>query len=388
MHNKEKIMLKDNIGKDYETYYKKYIDNMVEYLNENSIDTTLIKKLVESGYFLLPGHDLIRDSLNGVNVNLNIIKSEDYINFQKKVEKVKVRSLKQAFEVIMNDKYLSYNYKEGLLSFRGQTREYFIERSFPNPCLSENGKERIIIPSAWRPYANLEKLNRRPVSPYSSTLDTIFGDQITYHGLDVAKIKKMNIDRYGVHSISDLEDFPEEYNQEYYRRYKLTKSGYYNNYVAALEQHYGFDTCGLDVTYNLSVAIFFATHKYKKNSKGKSEYIKLDSFSDSVIYAFRFRNPSVKKTQWLIDEIPLYTELNPIRPVKQECTLPFFHVEEFNNASTAIELIFEIDDEFDFSEIPTVRDLFPDRNEDLFYDMLLQMKDKHPEIYGDIPEYI
>ncbi|MGR5972894.1 FRG domain-containing protein [Bacillus cereus] len=54
---------------------------------------------------------------------------------------------------------------------------------------------------------------------------------------------------------SNLEDFPDSESQEFASRYNQKLS--IGNEQALIEQHYGFPTVGLDVTFDLKTALFF-----------------------------------------------------------------------------------------------------------------------------------
>ncbi len=204
----------------------------------------------------------------------------------------------------------------------------------------------------------------------------------------MSKMHKENFEKYGIHTNSDLEDFNDEESNEYYKRWKdIIVSPYYKQTLTALEQHYGLQTLGLDVTFDLGVAFFFATNQFVKKSNGKATFVPKDDFKESVVYCFRFSSPAVYKTNWLIDKIDIFSHIPPIRPLRQTCALPFFHFTEINAAAANISIKIALDKNFDMTGIPEARNLFPDSDEDLFYKELLRMKKKSPEFFADIVEY-
>lgn len=272
-----------------------------------------------------------------------------------------------------------------MISYRGQTEEYFIERPVCNPIFSNNGSERLILPSSWRSYAQINKLIHRPCEPDFLTIK--HSEELLYHGINLKRVRQI-INENDIMSFSDIEYIDDDEVQDYYNRSMDNICGYYDNLNYVLEQHYGFPTKGLDITYNFATAVFFATHKFCINSENKAYYKRINDLSKSVVYSFIFRWPTVKKTEWMIRDIPNFKHLDPLRPIKQECALPFFHYWEINGAVTNVHLVFKLDDTFDFTDIPKSSDLFPSAKEDLFYAKLLELKYKQPEKYGCIPDYV
>lgn len=374
-----------NISNTYYETYKKNILGLEKKLLELGYEKILVDKLIESGYFLHPDGNQIRDSLHGFDLPLDNKMFDDDFQKEGNIERVHyIKSLSEALEII--EKNRKHLLDEGMMSFRGQTREYFIKRSFPNPFFNINGKERLIIPSAWRKFANMNDLLDRPIDPYTPILKSIYGDGVVYYGLDIQEIFDYNKKKYGIHSLSETGDFPEDFNKEFYKRYSQIRLGMNDYYLAALEQHYGFETCGLDITYDLPTAIFFATHEYK-NILGKATYERLNDLSESIVYSFVFRAPSVRKTDFLIDSIPIFDHLKPLRPQVQNCALPYFQFDEFNGANCNFHIAFKLSEDFNFDGIPSAKDLFPSKNEDKFYERLLEMKAIDPDNYGCVPEY-
>lgn len=63
-----------------------------------------------------------------------------------------------------------------------------------------------------------------------------------------------------------------------------------------VEQHYDTQTAGLDISFDIETAIFFATYKFLFNSHGNAYHSKIKKGEhEGVIYGFRFRDPPVKK---------------------------------------------------------------------------------------------
>ncbi|MNC33519.1 hypothetical protein D3C75_819140 [compost metagenome] len=250
--------------------------------------------------------------------------------------------------------------------------------------------ERLILPGQWRPYFyEGVNPNSRPMDTGISPLSPqhFLADELYYYGIDVADLKRKNIERYGFnHGPGDVEDFPDPESQEYAKRYHLKHK--YEGEVPLIEQHYGYPTVGLDVTFDIKTAIFFATHKFTLNKETlKATYRPIEGKSEGVLYLFRFSNPNLKKSDHLINTVHAFPHLPAIRPIKQSCALPFFLSTYVNEAAANIIGIFKIQDNFDFADSLKPDELFPDPEEDPFYKALLELKRKHPEQFEDIAEY-
>ncbi|WP_220384641.1 hypothetical protein, partial [Klebsiella pneumoniae] len=77
--------------------------------------------------------------------------------------------------------------------------------------------------------------------------------------------------------------------------------------IMQVEQHYATQTVGLDISFDIETAIFFATHKFLFNSDGKAYHSKVKKGEhNGVIYGFCFRDPPVKKTEFLIEKFDLF----------------------------------------------------------------------------------
>ncbi len=133
------------------------------------------------------------------------------------VPEYQVRSLAEAEDALACHRHDRFRKR---MCFRGQVREYFTTREFPNPHMKlADGHERLIIPSIWRQFAD-DWCSRLDFNPPPSLFSTIYGDEIIYYGIpDWRNLARRNMERYGVHTMSDLEDFPDPDSQDYGRRW-------------------------------------------------------------------------------------------------------------------------------------------------------------------------
>jgi hypothetical protein len=94
----------------------------------------------------------------------------------------------------------------------------------PNPRVADaDGKERMIVPGFWRSSVG-HGMSDRPVPEPGSILTSIFADPLIYRGIENWQdLSRRNFERYGIHTLSDLEHFPDPESQEYFKRWKTHK---------------------------------------------------------------------------------------------------------------------------------------------------------------------
>jgi FRG domain-containing protein len=191
--------------------------------------------------------------------------------------------------------------------------------------------------------------------------------------------------------MSDLEDLPDSDSQRYGRRWRKIKlEGIMSRDLPIVEQHYGIDTCGLDVTFDPSVACFFATHKFHQRDDGTAYYkVVEDDDHCGVLYGFVFRDPKLTKTSELVESLPLFDHIQPTRPQRQKCALPFFHSHSINEAVCDLDFVMYISKGFDISGLPSAQELFPGVSDDEFYRAALEIKAElnNGGIYEQFIEY-
>jgi hypothetical protein len=299
----------------------------------------------------------------------------------------RIRSLDHLNEILNSDRHGAF-LQSGRLSFRGQNNEYWMSRSFPNPVQADSaGRERLVIPSFWRQFRD-DWIARFNANVPGSIFETIYGDDLVYYGLPSGpELADRNFARYGLHTMSDLEDFDDPESQEYGRRWRLHKlSGAPDLFL--VEQHYGIDTCGLDVTFDAGTALFFATHKFMRNDQGKAYYDEIPKGSHrGVLYSFVFTNPWLTSTHHMVKDIGVFNHIPPTRSIRQQCALPGFDAYSFNASVTDIDAVFYLEPDFETRGLPNFQELFPGPNEDPSYAALLDVKRKKPRALEGLVEY-
>ncbi len=382
----------------FSKFYEKKQSILYKKLIDNGINETKAKDVVESGYYMTSEKSFVYDSYYSPQwAMVGQFAFKDFIsslNGQHKYNSIKrktstVNSIDEIIKILKSDPHSKHCLEQGSLSFRGQRKEYFTKRTVPNPSLAnKNNEERLIIPSIYRKYINNFQsriMDEKPQWVFQSLL----AEDLIYYGMENSiVISKRNYEKYGIHNISDLQNFPEPENQEYYKRWSQIKvQGSSFPDIAIISQHYGFHTYGLDLTFDPKVAAFFATHNFTWKENGKADYnpVKNDEH-EGIIYCFYFRAPQIRQTRDIINEIPAFDYISPLRPINQSCALPFFPPDRFNEANQFLFHVFKINKDFDMSELPSKQHLFPSTKIDKFYEACVDVKQKN-EIWSDFVEY-
>ena len=266
----------------------------------------------------------------------------------------------------------------GRLCFRGQRGDYFTRRPFPNPVQArDDGQERVILPSYWRRFRG--DWNRR-LDPPRSPFETIELDDLVYFGIpDWQTLGARNFALHGEHSESDLVNFPDPESREYGRRWWLFKvAGGVNPDPWIALQHYGYETTGLDVTFDLPTACFFAVNNLVRQPDGRTRIIPCGPLeSPGVVYAFVFRDPPVRETADLIRDLESLAHIPPTRPGRQKCALRNFDSFQINQAVTDLAAAFHVAPSLPTDTIPPADAIFPPAASDPFYAAALESKRRY-----------
>lgn len=237
--------------------------------------------------------------------------------------------------------------EQGSLSFRGQHREHTFKRKIPNPVrANSSGSERSILAGIYR--------QRTPYYSFNQTIK------------EARTIEAVRLD---LEPNGAFDGF-----------------GFYD--FMRTEQHYATQTAGLDITFEIETAIFFATHAFKLDADGRAYYERIARGQHrGVIYGFVFVMPFVTETQYLIRDFDYFKINPPERILRQRCGLPLFGDNERNIAVTDLDFIMLLHPDFDYETTFTPEYMFPCVAEDSFYARLLELKERHPEGLSGVVEY-
>ena len=166
---------------------------------------------------------------------------------------------------------------------------------------------------------------------------------------------------------------------------RFSEEGRLLRQLTTIQQHYGIKTAALDVTFDLSVACFFALNSFSLNHNGRGYFYRTYENINPVVYCFVFRDPPLTRTFDLTSSFPWFKDFEPVRPIRQNCALVGTGSFSINIARPDIAVILELDLDFDISGLPDQNYLFPSISEDPFYLYLLEKKSN--PVWNDVIEY-
>lgn len=344
-------------GEEFETF-----------LAASSVPQDLIDAVIDSGYCMRRYFDPfsgntrleVCDMMYGNKQISGRFRIEEFVKHIKgeclfktlpKLRSYDVKSIDEIKEIIA-EPYRARYIEDGSFTFRGQPIEYKYKRKVPSPVRSDgDGHEISILPGAYRQAGEFYSF----AQPYHE------------HKSFITILKKLEPNNYNV----------------FLDQYFLFD-------IMRTEQHYATQTIGLDLAFQLDTAVFFATHRFKFNSIGQAYYESVPVGEHTgVIYCFRFRDPPVKSTQYLINDFDLFKTYPPLRIIRQDCGLPLFMPDERNIAMTDVDCVIRLTPDFSlpdsFSKRPEF--MFPSAIEDKFYNKLLEIKDNNPMLLKNVVEY-
>lgn len=273
----------------------------------------------------------------------------------------------------------------------------------------------MIIPSHWRKYTS--DFDARPFREEPPLLLTtpraghvLYGDIQDWNQLEARRTrdfpllntlqKVLRADDFAAFkafesevNVKELLRSAKRVHEKAYRRYnerwiKHNITAEMSEEPVLIEQHYGMPTMGLDLTFELSVAAFFATHQLVRTESRLADHIPVaEGEHQGVIYCFVFEDPPVVKSARLITKLELFDHCPPLRPLRQKCAFEFFHSENFNEAAVELDAMFFLKPDFDVARVPNKYELFPGPAEDSFYRALIESKRLHIDIFEPVVEY-
>lgn len=334
---------------------------LIRILKEKGVEDNLIDKIIRSGYFLQhfiswdykSTFNTIGDMMYGTKQQSSNFDIDKFISYCKGEYKFEIApdftsytvKTKAEIDEILNDERRKQLIDEGKMSFRGQTEEYYLEREIGNPFRqNKKGKEISILPGVYR--------------------NKDFNISFTNN----PKIIQLLVNQIEPSESNDL----------------------FSNDIFRTEQHYATQTEGLDISFDIETALFFSNYKYSMNDEKKATHKLIQKGQHKgVIYCFRFVDPPVKKTDYYIKEFSIFKKYVPERILRQKCGLPFFSDYERNIAVCDIDCIIYLDSDFEYDELLKPCYMFPNREEDKFYDKLLELKNqfRNSRMIENIVEY-
>jgi hypothetical protein len=339
-------------------------DKLVKLLRNAGVEEPVVQNTVESGYYMRSWSDLrggsyetVSDLMYGNKQSSSSFEFEAFVRYLLSINsfeaappfiEVTVRNMNE-IEAVLAEPRRQHYISDGALTFRGQWREYRLHRSVPNPFRrGPDGTELSVMPGTFRQAGAEYRFSIDP--PEGIPLDWLL------HELEPNN--------------------PEVYADSHFAYDPMR-----------VEQHYASPTAGLDLTFDINTAIFFATHRFTLTG-GIATFDRVDSGAHTgVIYCFRFGSPTVKKSEYYVRTFDLFKTYRPERILRQHCALPLIGDFERNIAITEIDCILRLHPEFDCDSILRPEHMFPSVREDAFYRKLLELKRQHPGELNDVVEY-
>ena len=264
------------------------------------------------------------------------------------------------------------------LLFRGQTAHHETTRLIKNPHLLIEGLgETSLIPSIWR---NLLK-NQPQSFHHFSGFDLLQWSKIIYSQFDIQEVNRRidELKKRGdwIYSAQDMEDSDDPL-VSLFGRVRLDLAMGQNHNLAdllnTLLQHYGLVSPYLDLSSDLQVAMFFASHRFVP-TPGDTHYQFIGS-NDSKSILYLFRHNQDEMAEYAHDRV--LHALQPLRPKNQSCVICRSSPYALNLAGLYLVGAIRIDFELPESERLSARELFPSVHEDNFLAALLR-NCKYPE---------
>ncbi len=335
-------------------------------LIDAGIDADFISRVLDSGYIIRDWCDpfsrktwtSVSDLLYGNKQFSSSFETEKFIAYVKgdstfeslpPFRRYTAKSIDE-IRAILSEPDRARLIRDGRLSFRGQTQEHRLKRQIPNPVRSDrNGYEISILPGLYR-----------QSGPFYSVSDSPEETRSFRWLLDKLEPNNPNVFMDATYAAD----------------------------IMRVEQHYATQTAGLDISFDIETAMFFATHQFEQVENGLSTYRHIPPGQHrGVIYCFCFYDPPVKASEFLIKRFDLFNTHPPERILRQRCGLPLIGPHERNIAITDLDCIIELHSDF-WNDVPKIPEwMFPGISEDAFYKKLLEIKDANPALLSNIVEY-
>ena len=327
-------------------------------------------ELVSSGYVSFADYEFIIDRYYGGA----LLSVDNRTRFTAKAlrdglepgpRRVKIFKASSWYQVdkIVADSFLS---RDSAYAFRGQTLAHTVTRTFPNPALTVEGMGEIsLIPSIWR-----KMLARKDRGFQNFRPPTTFDwSEVFYQAFDMQEVEARHqalLDAGNwVYTVSDMEDCGDPLVSEFGRiRGDLLLESDFNLAcgLATLLQHYGLLSPLLDLSTDLEVAKFFATHRFVRCSM-KSDYAFVGTNGrKAVIYVLRYNQKEMRQ----YETARLWERLLPMRPLRQSCVVSASGPYAINLPADFIRGIILLDFDCTSPERITRSEIFPDQDDKFF----------------------
>lgn len=251
------------------------------------------------------------------------------------------------------------------LCFRGQTSHHKLGRKLVNPNFDhpELG-ETSLIPSVWRLL-----LKAAPSCfPQFDGLSMIEWGAILYKLWPMEEIhaREKSLQEKGewLFTISDMEECSDELLRDFgkFRGDLNLEEAIFQGGLLTMMQHYGLPSPFLDLTTDLEVATFFATHKFKMADDIATYNFIGTNQRQSIIYVLSVGEGDMHKHE----RNKVMKMAKPARPYRQSCVVCSTNAWSINLPADYLVGAIILDHDMDQPSRYCTGDLFPSPNEDPF----------------------
>jgi hypothetical protein len=359
------------------------LDESRQALSALGYTSSEVDRLCSSGYLALPKYNTLIDRYYGGLLNSWNLTSRFELGRASVDEILTKRSLRQR-SVPTYSAHSTAEVRQivcGLtaparrrLVFRGQISHYRTSRELTNPWYTSEGiGETSLLPSLCRNVLStcqtcVPEFHRWSLLEWSSLL---------YRPFDIAAIDAAIV-ASGQHpalmTTSDLADHPNPIVSEFGNFRRTLVVGFDFNLATALNtllQHYGLLSPVLDVTINLDVAMFFATHRLSRE-RDRARYSYVGSNGNASTIYVMWNDP--REMEELPRDIVLQKQ-PALRPERQDCVVVRSGPHAMNLPAEFLLAVIKLEGEGPWDCERGVASLFPQSDEDMFLRALKSHKD-------------
>jgi hypothetical protein len=342
-----------------------------------------VRNLIDSGYIVING-DLVIDRYYGGLVNRYDSRSRMPLHIFTGDPVYPQHPAKVHHATSLNDVKACIREWQTHVSrpflFRGQNSSYPLQRKRINPAYAIEGYGEVsLLASLWR---KMVKVNAGFREEFIN-ISLVEWSKVLYADFDMEEVesrRKAALDRgEWMYSAQDMEDSDDPLLSEFGRLQLDLIMGFDHDLSIPLQtllQHYGLLSPLLDLTSDVDVALFFASHQFESDDDARLTPTFVGTNSrNAVLYVFR---PDVTEMRGHEHHRAL-EKFHPQRPIRQFCHVAFCGQDALNLPAEFIHGIIALD----FDDLPgggrLAQDLFPNVSDDPFLGSLKEnlLKPQH-----------
>jgi hypothetical protein len=254
--------------------------------------------------------------------------------------------------------------------YRGQNQHYLLNRAFPNPHFDIPGVGEVsLMPSLWR--------KMRAKSPHSihnfKTLTDFEWTNLIFSQFDLEEVRRRDMQIGGDFPMDycDMEDGDDPLLKAFGTvalDMQMPDTRIHDLLTTAL-QHYGLLSPYLDITSDLDVALFFATHTYDQ----LSDQYDFTNSGNAVLYLFSSNTGDMA----VHASHRILSGMTPLRPERQSCVICRSAPYSINLPADYLVGVVNLHFKLEASTASPAL-LFPSEDEDYFL-AALKKKLRHPQ---------